>query len=178
MPDVLAHYVVSYLISRRIAKTKYALAISIFGVLPDVDVLFGVHRWITHSITVAAIVTSLILITLKFMDKHKSILIHVLLAFTLYSLHIFLDLFTASTPILWPITSQAYMLQVELTGTIIQGQEITLTPNIEVYVGPVDFTVHHEIEGPLISPIGVILAITLITLLVIEHLYNYKKRKP
>ena len=55
MPDALAHYAVSYLVASRVTKHKYALFIALIGLLPDIDVLLRVHRWVTHSIVPVAL---------------------------------------------------------------------------------------------------------------------------
>ena len=49
MLDLLARYLVSYLIARAIIELRYALIIAFVGVIADIDALLGVHRWITHS---------------------------------------------------------------------------------------------------------------------------------
>jgi len=58
MPDALAHYAVSYLVASRVTKHKYALFIALIGLLPDIDVLLKVHRWVTHSIVPVALIAS------------------------------------------------------------------------------------------------------------------------
>lgn len=51
MPDLLAHYITSYLVALRLVNSKRkALLIAFFGLVPDIDVFFHVHRYISRSI--------------------------------------------------------------------------------------------------------------------------------
>ena len=62
MPDLLAHYLVGYLTARAIVESRYALIIAFVGLLPDVDALLGVHRWVTHSVLVALLASTPLLV--------------------------------------------------------------------------------------------------------------------
>ncbi|RLG79467.1 MAG: hypothetical protein DRO13_06005 [Thermoprotei archaeon] len=130
MPDALAHYAISYLVASRVTKPKYALFIALIGLLPDVDVLLRIHRWVTHSlvpVALAASATAVILLYTK-----RSYLKHLALATTLYTLHIALDIFVAPTPLLWPLTNQAYMLETGIYGAITTNG-IYINPHISLY---------------------------------------------
>jgi len=62
MPDLLAHYLVSYLVARTIVEPRYALIIAFVGVVADVDALLGVHRWITHSVLIVLLASTPLLV--------------------------------------------------------------------------------------------------------------------
>jgi hypothetical protein len=49
MPDLLTHYMASYLVARALVGPRRALLLAFVGLLPDVDALLLVHRWVTHS---------------------------------------------------------------------------------------------------------------------------------
>ncbi len=53
MPDLLTHYMASYLVAKALVGPRRALLLAFVGLLPDVDALLLVHRWVTHSIPVA-----------------------------------------------------------------------------------------------------------------------------
>jgi membrane-bound metal-dependent hydrolase YbcI (DUF457 family) len=108
MPDPLTHYLVSYLISSRVAKLKYSLLIALAGLLPDIDVVFRIHRWVTHSlIVVLATLTPALLAIYAFRREYLRL---ATLTTALYTL-------TAPTPALWPLT-QSIQVRFEVTGTI------------------------------------------------------------
>ena len=98
MPNLLAHYAISYLIASRVAKPRYALLLALIGLLPDTDVLLRIHRWVTHSLILTVTLITIATIPVLYID-HKY-LEHLALASTLYILHIILDIFTAPTPVL------------------------------------------------------------------------------
>jgi membrane-bound metal-dependent hydrolase YbcI (DUF457 family) len=55
MPDLLAHYASSVLVARVRVDTKTALLIGLVGLIPDIDALLRIHRWITHSLVLVAL---------------------------------------------------------------------------------------------------------------------------
>ncbi len=159
----------SYLIASRVAKPKYALLVALVGLLPDVDALLGIHRWVTHSLVLTTLVTAvLILLTICLNFRYLSCL---LVATILYILHLLMDLFTAPVPLLWPLTNRAYMLNIEL-DTILSTGGISITPRIVVATEYADFAPQPTIEGPLISTTGIIVAIGVVVINVVGTLKN------
>ena len=166
MPDLLAHYLVSYLTARTIVKPRYALIIAFVGLLPDVDALLGVHRWVTHSVLVA-LLASTPLLALAYLSGGRYVRV-VLLSLLLYTLHIVLDVFTGPTPILYPLTDSLW-IEVEVNGSS-TTTGITITPRITLETVKPDFTRQSVIEGPVVSETGIILAIvTLLTLILDQY---------
>lgn len=167
MPDALAHYAVSYLVASRVTKPRHALLLALIGILPDVDILLRIHRWITHSLVLTATLVAVAAIPVFYADrKHFKYLV---LALALYVLHIALDVFTAPTPLLWPLVSQAYMVSMELNGVVASGG-IKIAPSISVYSKAVDFTQQPLLEGPVVSPQGMVTAIGALAVLLTEWL--------
>ncbi len=173
MPDALAHYAVSYLVASRVTKYKYALFIALIGLLPDIDVILRVHRWVTHSLIPVALVASATTVIL--LHTKRNYLKYLALAIILYTLHIVLDTFIAPTPLLWPLTNQAYMLQAGIDG-IITTNSIDITPQINIVVEHADLTQRPAIEGPIISPTGLIIAIGVVAVLLTEYLAKSMRR--
>lgn len=167
MPDLLAHYALSILVAKTRFNTKKALLLGVIGVLPDVDVLFRVHRWITHSILVATLVALLALfLAYRYRRKYFE---YTLIAVVLYLFHILLDVFNAPTPILWPLLNQSYSVTIGLDGLLVRDG-FALKPKIEVVVDTVDFIQLEYMEGPVVGEAGLMAGVTLVFILVIEVL--------
>jgi len=165
VPDLLAHYLVSYLTARAIVESRYALIIAFVGLLPDVDALLGVHRWVTHSVLVALLASTPLLV-LAYLSGGRYVRV-VLLSLLLYTLHIVLDVFTGSTPILWPL-APAIGVSLKVNG-VSSVDGILIAPSFNVTVEPVDFTWREIVEGSIVSEVGLILAVLTVTLLVVER---------
>ena len=168
MPDVLTHFITSYVIASRIAGYRRAVLLCLFGLLPDIDVFLGMHRWCTHSIVIATLIATPLIGVIWLFRSRKLVRIAIA-AYLLYAIHIVLDLFTAPTPLLWPAYWEAYMISIEVVGFIEPGAEIGIVPHVELYSEPVKF-VMHRVEGPIVSTPGVLIAIALTSLLLIDRI--------
>ena len=155
MPDLLAHYAISYLIASRVEKPRRAMALALIGLLPDLDVLLRIHRWVTHSLVLTVLVASVAATAALRVAPHS--LERIALGSGLYAVHLLLDLFTAPTPILWPLSSEAYMVEVGLDG-VVSASGIDLIPRVTVISEAADFSPQLAIEGPLVSTIGIMIA--------------------
>ena len=169
MPDLLAHYAVSYLVASRVLKPRYALLVALAGLLPDIDALFRVHRWVTHSLVLTALIASIAAVPLFYAGR--SLLKHLALAASLYTLHIVLNVFTAPTPILWPLTSSSYMITLGING-VIGGSSTGFNPYIEIIIEPSSFSTQQTLYGPIVSELGIIVAIAITVTLISERLYR------
>ena len=164
MPDLLTHYMASYLVARALVGPRRALLLALVGLLPDVDALLLVHRWVTHSILVELLAsTPLLALTYAYKRGYFGV---VVLAVLLYTLHIVMDLLTGLTPALWPL-APALALNIGVNGVYgVDG--VRVTPGFEVVVGPVDFARRDSVEGPLVSETGLVLALVATLTLLIE----------
>lgn len=109
MPEPLIHFAVPF--SILVAKgvdSKRALLLSFIALLPDLDVLLHVHRSWTHSMLIPLAVLATAVLIRRRCSKW---LVVALLA---YISHLVLDLFTAYTPILWPLYEWPLWLKVSL----------------------------------------------------------------
>jgi len=165
MPDLLTHYMASYLVARALVEPRRALLLAFVGLLPDVDALLLVHRWVTHSIPVALLASaSLLVLTYTYRREYVGVTV---LAVLLYTLHIVMDLLTGLTPALWPLTP-ALAVNIEVNGAYsVNG--VKVTPGFEVIVGPVDFARRDSVEGPLVSETGLMLALLVALISLIEY---------
>jgi membrane-bound metal-dependent hydrolase YbcI (DUF457 family) len=165
MPDLLTHYMASYLVAKAIVEPRRALLLAFVGLLPDVDALLLVHRWVTHSIPVALLASApLLALTYAYRREYVGVTV---LAVLLYTLHIVMDLLTGLTPALWPLTP-ALAVNIEVNGAYsVNG--VRVTPGFEVIVGPVDLARRDSVEGPLVSETGLMLALLVALISLIEY---------
>ena len=166
MPDALTHLVVSYAIASRVVGYRRAVLLCLFGLLPDIDVFLGIHRWYTHSMVIATLI-AIPLIGMLWLSRFRRFLRIAIAAYLLYTLHIVLDLFTAPTPVLWPAHREAYMVSIEVVGVVDPGVEIGVDSRIELYSESTGFVVH-RVEGPIVSTSGMLIAIAIALLLLVE----------
>ena len=165
MPDLLTHYMASYLIARALVEPRRALLLAFVGLLPDVDALFLVHRWVAHSIPVALLAsTPLLALTYAYRRGYVGVAV---LAVLLYTLHIVMDLLTGLTPALWPL-APALAVNIEVNGAYsVNG--VKVTPGFEVVVKPVDFARRDSVEGPLVSETGLMLVLVVALTSLVEY---------
>ena len=171
MPDLLTHYMASYLVAKALVGPRRALLLAFVGLLPDVDALLLVHRWVTHSIPVELLAsTPLLALTYAYRREYVGVTV---LAVLLYTLHIVMDLLTGLTPALWPL-APAIAVNIEVNGvTSVDG--IRVTPSFEVVVEPVDFARRDLVEGPLVSETGLVLLVVAIVLTIVGYFANKSK---
>ena len=165
MPDLLAHYALSTLVAKTRFNTKKALLLGFIGLIPDIDVLIGLHRWIIHSLIVISPVAGIALLLIYKCNKRFLTLASI--TTLLIIPHVILDVFTAPTPILWPLSNQAYMVDIKLNGALL-GDSVNLIPQTTLITREIDFTPRYNIEGPIISEIGVAAAITFVVIILVE----------
>ena len=167
MPDIATHYAFGLLAASRVERSWVKAALlALVALTPDIDVLLRIHRWFTHSFAIAFTIFGVVTLTLLYVGR-EGLLRYVAVAALLYVLHIALDTFTAPTPVLWPLTNQAYMLNAELNGVVAEDG-VRIAPTISVSSKAADFTQQPLIEGPIISPQGIITAIGVATILLVE----------
>ena len=155
MPDVLAHYALSYLVASRILRPRHAALAAIAGVAPDIDALIGVHRWLTHSIAPPLLAAIIAYTTLR----HTRYATPAILITALIALHNTLDTLTAPTPLLWPLTRDAYAININIDAAITH-HTITIHTTIDTTTEQMNTESQEVIEGPLVTTTGVVLAIT------------------
>ncbi len=152
----------SYLIASRFVRRRYALVLALIGLLPDIDAILGIHRWVTHSLLVPLAAILIAIAIYRFGDHRLSRAASIIMASALiYAVHIVMDIFTAPTPILWPILNQSYAVKLDVEGAI-SSNHIELYPTIAINTRSTEFIRKPLIEGPLATPTGAIIALTII----------------
>jgi len=174
MPDLLTHYATSLLLTSRVSRVRYAVLTALIGLLPDVDSLLRIHRWFTHSLVITALATAVAAVIITYVNS-KLLKYVVLTSAAIYTLHILLDMFTASTPIAWPLTNKAYMISIELNGAIANGG-LNISLNTALVNTTADFTPKQVVEGPIVTEQGIIVAIGVGAMLILEKTFLRKSR--
>jgi len=91
---------------------KESSLISLFAVLPDLDVFFNSHRSISHSVFFIMLVFGLISLVLYY--KYKKYVKYAVIGCIVTLTHPILDVFQTYTPILWPVYPKAIMVITDL----------------------------------------------------------------
>jgi membrane-bound metal-dependent hydrolase YbcI (DUF457 family) len=171
MPDLLAHYASSVLVARVRVDTRIALLVRLVGLIPDMDALLRIHRWITHSLVLVALF-AIPVVTLVYWRRRRyfGLALTILL---IYTLHL-LDIFTGSTPILYPLADSIWVkIQVNGAST---ATGITVTPSITVATMKPDFTRREIVEGPLVTETGAIIAVVTVVILLLDYFFKVKNQ--
>ncbi len=173
MPDPLLHYIVSFIVAKRRYRILQALLISLVGIVPDLDVVFHIHRSATHSLVILCIVAFLIYVFLKLFIKNSAKAIAILgTCVLLYLLHILMDIFTGLTPLLWPITNYALFIDIRIDFTM--GSSPCIDMPIRIVIKPYTMEMYEVIRGSIATPISIALATALAITISIQSRTHYK----
>jgi len=116
-----------------------------------------VHRSWTHSIIVILAFCGVMLLIFKVFNSK-------LLAFSFFATlalisHLLLDLFTTYTPILWPLVSQSFFIN--LGGGVKISENMQVYVNAEVSVEPTNFTHFGSLDAPIFTSEGLVIGVML-----------------
>lgn len=92
-------------------RLRYALIAGIFGVLPDFDVFFRVHRSVSHSFIPAIAIVVIYLVAAVRLKKKMPLLLSAALGLAAHSS---LDFLGGYTPLLWPIYPNELFLSMDI----------------------------------------------------------------
>jgi len=143
---------------------RKALPLALLAQLPDLDVLFHVHRSMSHSLVVVSLV-GLPLLMLAYRLKTPRVGWLVLLA---VASHIALDVFAGYTPILWPLYGNSVWIRTELMAQI--SSIPTLIPALKIAMEPTRFIAFESIDAPLLTGEGLIISMMLILPVLVKAL--------
>jgi membrane-bound metal-dependent hydrolase YbcI (DUF457 family) len=168
MPDLLAHYASSVLVARVRVDTRIALLVGLVGLIPDVDALLRIHRWITHSLVLVALfATPLVTLVYRRGREYFGLALATLL---IYTLHLMLDVFTGPTPILYPLADSIWV-KIQVNG-VSTATGIAVNPSITVATVKPDFIQMEIVEGPLVTETGSVIAVVTAVILLLEHFFR------
>ena len=106
MSEPLVHFLIPFLVLSFCGITlKKSIALSSLAILPDLDVLFHIHRSITHSVVV--LILLLIPIFLFIKVRHPSYFRDSLVGGLVVLSHPVLDVFDTYTPFFYPLSKES-----------------------------------------------------------------------
>jgi membrane-bound metal-dependent hydrolase YbcI (DUF457 family) len=157
MPDLLTHFAIAFALIAPFLGIKKALIAGIIALIPDIDVLLHLHRYISHSIIVLLISTLPIAYLIsKIGIKWKTSILMIIALIT----HPILDMFQSYTPILYPLFSSIF---IDVRSGFLLGKEISPYFDLIIHTKSFDFTPFVSMDGPLFTnetlPISFVLII-------------------
>ena len=145
---------------------RTAVPLALLGLLPDIDATLLIHRSISHSIPIIALLTlPLLLLARRFKPVHQKTTI---MAFLVTTSHSILDL-SGLTPILWPLYPYSISINGSLNG--VMSEEIGLIPRLNVAQALPDFSRVSGFDYTLFTQDGLFL--TLVLLLPVFYKFAY-----
>lgn len=169
MAEPLIHFVVPFIALRSLGvDTRRALIFSLLALTPDLDVLFHVHRSISHSL-IPLLMVSVPLLAL--MWRRGEVRRVVLLATASVSSHLLLDL-SGYTPILYPILKDSVKLKLGLGFHM--GSAPVLTLELGILTKPTTFTHLLSLDAPLFTAEGITTSLILLTPILLEHFREWR----
>ena len=133
-----------------------AFLIALLALLPDLDVLFRVHRSMSHSLVVVSAV-GLPLLFIAYRLEAFGVGCLVLLA---VASHVALDVFAGYTPVLWPLYGNSMWIQAELRARI--SSSGTLAPSLKLALKPTRFEEFQTLDAQLLTGEGLIISAILV----------------
>lgn len=171
MPEPLMHFIVpfSILIMCGIGIKKSALFAS-FAILPDLDVLFHVHRSFSHSIFfILLLCAPAIIITAA---RHSKRTRDAIIATLVILSHPFMDLFTYFTPIFWPLYNKSIYIITEMTTNMDNVSQLHLL--FDIKLEPVVFYHTVSMDAPIFTSQGVAITLVILAGLGLRHFLEGK----
>jgi len=160
-------------VARAVSKPRCVALVALIALLPDIDALLRVHRWVPHSIPLTLLVTTPILTLVYY--RFRKYLRFAAIALLIYVLHIALDLFTVLTPALWSLHSSIW-IRIELTGALTTSG-VRIAPGVEVVTRPADFTQRDVVEGLLVTETGLALGVVAAILTALDAIRSRAKQQ-
>lgn len=142
------------------------MLISSLAVIPDLDVIFHVHRSVSHSVIFILAVTVPIVLILNYLEvgKKNELVIAILVILS----HPFMDIFTGFTPILWPLFDRSVYILAQLTTNM--NNILALNLIFKVNLDKVVFLQTTNSEGPIFTSQGFGMTLVLLIGLAMKYL--------
>jgi len=156
LADLLTHFAIAFALTSPFLGARRALVAGVIALLPDLDVLFHVHRSMTHSVAVLLVFA----LPLAYL-AHKNGVGWRALVLAVASLlsHPILDMFQDYTPILYPFSDSVF---VDVKAGFLFGESIKPFFDLSVHTTVVKFTSFASLNGPLLVPQTLPLSLALI----------------
>jgi len=144
LPDLLTHFAVAFALTSPFLGIRKAVVAGVLALLPDLDVLFHVHRSITHS----AVVLLLLALPIAYLAHRGGVGVRFsFLAVVSLLSHPILDTLQDYTPILYPFFDPVF---VDVKAGFLFGGSLEPYFDLSVRTTTVDFTPFTSIKGPLV----------------------------
>jgi membrane-bound metal-dependent hydrolase YbcI (DUF457 family) len=145
---------------------KKSILISSLAIIPDLDVIFHVHRSISHSIIFILVLTIPIILILNYLNIGKKS--EMTMAVLVILSHPFLDMFGGYTPILWPLLDKSIYIFTELNTNMANVLDLNLIFKINFAK-----TIFYKVtggEGPIFTSQGFGITLVLLIGLAIKNI--------
>jgi len=157
--EPLLHFAIAFTLAAVLRfRLKWALALGLVGILPDLDVLFFMHRSVSHSM----LPPLFLLLAIPLIWKSSRIKMPLLAVFLTWISHGFLDFIESHTPILFPLSSKSYKLVFQSTLFIESRPFVSMS--LEVLEKPYNNGYFTSFDAPLFTAGGIALGLILIAL--------------
>lgn len=167
MPEPLIHFIIPlFLLIMLGINLKKSVLISALAIIPDLDVIFGVHRSSSHSIIIILIVSIVTILILNYLKIGKNS--EYLLAILVLLSHPFMDMFGWYTPILWPVADKSIYIFTELTTNMNSVLDLNLIFKINF-----EKTIFYKInggDGPIFTSQGFGISLVLLIGLLMKNI--------
>ena len=160
MPEPLIHFIVPLIALASLGiSLKKSVLLSSIAILPDFDVLFHIHRSITHSVVflILICIPIIVFVKLKYPNYFHDSIIGSLVLLS----HPILDVFHTYTPILYPLYNKSIYIVCELITDMNNISDLRFL--FEIKIGQEGFgIISSSADGVVFSSLGI--GITLIIL--------------
>lgn len=170
MPEPLIHFIIPFfLLLTSGLNVKKAALFSTLAVLPDLDVLFHIHRSFSHSVIFILLLSIPAAMIIKKFYKEK--FYDSIIATLVILSHPFMDAFTYYTPAFWPLFNKSIYIITELKTNMNDVLDFNL--NMGIYFKPIVFYKTTSVDAPIFSSTGVAISLVLLIGLALKY-YSIK----
>lgn len=159
MPETPLHFSIVFALAAPRLGVKRGFLLSLLCVLPDLDVLFYVHRSMSHSIPIL-LIAGIPMLLAVYRLKPEYLRLAILGLMALIS-HPILDCFQMYTPILFPLLDRSIWVKIEGRAIISTN---SLIPQISASVkeAPTVFEPFERMDAPLFTSEGLLVSVMLV----------------
>lgn len=147
---------------------RKSFLLACMSVVPDLDVFFGIHRSLSHSIIIWGILT--IPFLLYYWEHDPDNTLFMFLAFISASIHIVSDSFSSYTPALWPLVSSSLFFHFDLLMEMNKG--IHIIPILGVSSIPTSFNTFTEFDAQILTSEGFVITLVLLTPIIYQEIHE------
>ena len=157
MVELLLHFTVPFAAFSSLGMNwRKVLFVSIAALAPDLDILFHVHRSLSHSVLVLAVIVIPILALTR---KNPTVTRLTLLGAAGVLTHLALDLFGSYTPLLWPIVNQSIWISTKLD--VHMGSFPIFIMSARLLTKLIGFAAFQSIDAPIVTTEGLGISLVL-----------------